>query len=211
MSKRILHLDDHGVVSKGLEKIVERAHRGAVVVGVKDAFTTLNFLRSERWDLVVLDIGLKGKSGLEVLKEIRQIASKLPVLIFSIHTSVEFVRRAINNGASGYISKESSDEELVEAINTILAGAKYVSPKLKDELIFNPQTSSHSALSEREFEVLLMIGDGKTTREIATALHISQSTVDTYRLRIKTKMGMKRDAELVRHCILAGLVTANRP
>src|SRR5215510_11789051 len=124
MAKRILSVDDHSIISIGLTKIAEQAPGGAVVVGVKDGSEALQLVRSEQWDLVVLDIGLKGKSGLEVLKEIKQITSKLPVLIFSLHTSVEFVRRAISDGASGYVSKGSSDEELIEAINATLAGAK---------------------------------------------------------------------------------------
>lgn len=206
MAKKILSVDDHGIISMGLEKMAEHVHGGAVVTGVKDGAAALGLVRAERWDLVVLDIGLKGKSGLEVLKELKQTAPKLPVLVFSLHTSVEFVRRAINSGASGYVSKGSSDEELVEAINTILAGAKYLSAELRDELIFNPQAGWHGKLSGREFEVLLKIGEGKTTKEIAADLHISESTVETYRIRIREKMGMKRDAELIRYCVGAGLV-----
>jgi len=211
MAKRILSVDDHSIISIGLTKIAEQAPGGAVVVGVKDGSEALQLVRTERWDLVVLDIGLKGKSGLEVLKEIKQISSKLPVLILSLYTNVEFVRRALGNGASGYISKDSSDGELIRAINAILAGAKYVSAELRDELIFNPRGGAHTDLSGREFEVLVKIGEGKTIKEISADLHISESTVETYRTRVREKMGMKRDAELIRYCIGAGLAQTNNP
>jgi DNA-binding NarL/FixJ family response regulator len=211
MAKRILSVDDHGIISKGLEMMAERVRGGAVVVGVRDGAAALGLVRAEAWDLVVLDIGLQGKSGLEVLKEIKQTAPKVPVLIFSLHTSVEFVRRALSCGASGYVSKDSSDAELIGAIDTILAGGKYVGAEFRDELIFNPQAGAHSDLSAREFEVLIKIGEGQTTREIAAGLHLSESTVETYRLRIREKMGMKRDAELIRYCIGAGLVKTDPP
>lgn len=204
--KRILSVDDHGIIAKGLEKLAEQVRGEAVVIGVKDGATALGLVRAEAWDLVVLDIGLRGKSGLEVLKEIKQIAPKLPVLMFSLHTSVEFVRRALSHGAAGYVSKSTSDEEVIEALNTILAGAKYVGAALRDELIFSPQAGTHSALSAREFEVLVKIGAGKTVKEIAADLHLGETTVETYRLRIREKMGLKRDAELIHYCIGAGLV-----
>lgn len=211
MTKKILNVDDHGIISAGFEKLLQEVPGGAMVGSARDGAEALRLVRGEAWDLVVLDISLKGRNGLEVLKDIKDYNPHLPVLMFSLHTSVEFVRRALKNGASGYVSKDSSEAELLKAVNTVLAGGKYVNAELRDALIFSPATGSHSDLSEREFEVLIGIGAGKTVKEIAGELNISESTVETYRSRIKLKMGMSRDAELIHYCIKAGLVQIEAP
>ncbi|MEZ5427845.1 MAG: response regulator transcription factor [Pyrinomonadaceae bacterium] len=209
--KRILSVDDHGIISIGLENIAQKLGDGAIVGSARESREMFRLLREEKWDLVVLDISLGGKSGLEVLKDIKHYYPNLPVLIFSLHTGIEFVRRSLKDGASGYISKDKSEEDLIEAINSVLSGGHYISEEHRDELIFSPKGADHTGLSGREFEVLVKIGEGKTVREIAADLGISENTVDTYRSRVKEKMNLKRDAELIRYCIGAGLVSADIP
>jgi two-component system, NarL family, invasion response regulator UvrY len=212
VTKKLLSIDDHAIVGAGLAEIAHKVHGGGAVVGTaKDRSEALRLLRSENWDLVVLDMSLKGCSGLELLKEIKQMDQKLPVLIFSMHSGVEFVRRSLKNGAAGYVPKDCAQDRVLEAINTVLAGGKYVPPDLRDELIFSPETGTHRDLSTREFDVLIGIATGKTVREIAADLNISENTVETYRARVKAKMGINRDAELIRYCIGAGLVNADLP
>lgn len=208
---KILSVDDHGIVALGLEKVSQKIRGGAMIGVASDSYEMTQYLREENWDLVILDISLKGKSGLEILKELRQGYPKLPVLMFSLHTGVEFVRRALKSGAVGYVSKDSSEDELVKAINAALAGGRYISEELRDELIFTPEGLGHAELSGREFEVLVKIGEGRTVREIAADLNICENTVDTYRSRLKEKMNMKRDADLIRYCVGAKLVNVDVP
>lgn len=211
MKRKILSVDDHGIIAAGLETVARRIHGGTTVGSAQDSYEMGRMLQEEDWDLVVLDISLKGKSGLDVLKDLKQSHPKLPVLMFSLHTGVEFVRRALKNGASGYMSKDSPDTELAEAINTVLKGGRYVNKELRDELIFTAESGDHRDLSDREFEVLVRLGEGKTVKEIAAELNISDNTVDTYRSRVKEKMNMRRDAELIRYCIAANLVSVEIP
>lgn len=207
--KRILSIDDHGIVVAGLEQIARNMKMEwyfGIATNQSEAF---QLLREEDWDLVVLDISLAGKSGLELLPEIKQKHPDLPVLMFSFHTGVEFVRRSLKLGASGYITKVSPEAEISKAVRTVLEGGRYVNDEIRDELIFTPKSGDHTKLSEREFEVLIRIGDGHTTKEIADELNISVTTVETYRSRIKEKMNLKRDSQLIHYCIAAGLVKLN--
>jgi two-component system, NarL family, invasion response regulator UvrY len=211
MAWKILSVDDHGVVLAGLEKLTQRIRGGAIFGKASSGEEAKRMVQQQPWDLVLLDLNLKGQSGYEVLTELREINPRLRVLIFSLHSGLEFVRRSLKLGASGYITKDSSDEQIVHAINAVLESGRYLSPEVQEGLIFAPETASHSELSHREFEVLLRIGGGQTIKEIAAGLNLSENTIETYRARIKRKMAMDRDAELIRYCVQNGLVAESYP
>ena len=170
----------------------------------------LQLVREESWDVVVLDISLGQRNGLEVLKELKQLRPRLPVLILSMHAEEQYARRAFKAGAAGYITKDSSRAELVKAINKVIAGGKYVSPALAEKLVFDMARGAdgplHEALSQREFEVMRLIASGKTVSEIAEMLSLSDRTISTYRARILEKMGMKTNAELTHYAVKNSLV-----
>jgi DNA-binding NarL/FixJ family response regulator len=208
--KRILIVDDHEVVREGLRRIFDE-QPGTVVFGqAGTAAEALSLARNQDWDVAVLDLSLGGRGGLEVLKELKQIRPKLPVLIFSMHSEEPYVRRALKAGASGYVIKTSPREELLKAIETVIEGGKYVSSALNETLITSFERDSdqppHELLSDREFEVMRLIASGKTVGEIAALLSLSDKTISTYRARILEKMGMKTSAELTHFAIKNKLV-----
>jgi two-component system invasion response regulator UvrY len=209
--KKILSIDDHRIIARGLENIAQNFNYPVSISNAKDFSEALRFLRDEKWDLIMLDISLKGKSGLDVLKEIKSLYPKIPVLMFSLHNNIEFVRRSLKLGASGYVTKDSSEEEISDAIKNVINKGHYISKDVAEKLIFTPESITHGKLSGREFEILVKIGEGKTIKEIAAELYLSENTVETYRTRIKEKMNMKRDAELIRYCIAANLVKVEIP
>jgi DNA-binding NarL/FixJ family response regulator len=174
------------------------------------AAEALDLARDEEWDVAVLDLSLGGRSGLEVLKELKQIRPRLPVLILSMHAEEHYARRAFKGGAAGYITKDSPRAELLHAIKTVIKGGKYVSPALANKLVFDIERGSdrppHEDLSDREFEVIKLIGSGKTVTEIAAILSLSDKTISTYRARILQKLQMKTSAELTRYAIENKLV-----
>jgi DNA-binding NarL/FixJ family response regulator len=207
---RILIVDDHAVVRDGVKTIVGERF-GKVVLGeASTANEALELARQEEWDAVVLDISLGARSGLEVLKELKHLRPKLPVLILSMHSEAQYARRAFKAGASGYITKESSHAELVTAINKVIEGGRYVSAALAEKLVFDIERGTggppHESLSDREFEVMCLIASGKTVTEIAEVLSLSDKTISTYRARILEKMDMKTNAELTHYAIKNKLV-----
>src|SRR6266850_1195500 len=207
---RILIVDDHEVLRNGVKRIFDKPP-GTVTFG--EASTpqeALRLAREQEWDVVVLDLSLRDRSGLEVLKELKQIRPKLPVLILSMHSEEQFARRAFKAGAAGYVTKDSPRAELIKAINKVAEGGRYVSHTLAEELVIALEKGNdcppHEALSDREFEVMRMIASGKTVSEIAGVLSLSESTISTYRARILEKMGMRTNAELTYYAILNKLV-----
>lgn len=208
--KKILSIDDHGIIAGGLERLIHKFDRNAAITSAKNSQEALRFFKSGSWDLVILDISLKGKSGLDVLKEIKSLHPKLPVLMFSLHNNIEFVRRSLKLGAAGYVTKDSPEDEVIEAIKQVLDKGHYISKDVAENLIFAPKSIAHEELSGREFEILVKIGEGKTVKEIAAGLNLSENTIETYRSRIKEKMNMRRDAELIHYCIAANLVKLDR-
>ena len=176
----------------------------------KNAAEVLDFLREKECDVIVLDINMPGKSGLDLLKELKDMNTKIKVLILSMHPEDRFAVRALKTGASGYITKESAPEELVKAIHKVYDGRRYVSNSLAEKLAFDLEAGSekalHEKLSDREFQVMQLIGTGKTIIEIADALSLSHSTVNTYRQRILEKMDMRSNAELIYYVIKNNLV-----
>ncbi|HJZ12040.1 MAG TPA: response regulator transcription factor [Acidobacteriota bacterium] len=207
---KILIGDDHILIREGLKKILKAAADINVVAEASDARGVLEGLKKEDVDVVVLDISLPGKNGIELLKDLKLQNAKLPVLMLSMHPEDRFAVRALKAGASGYITKESAAEELIKAIRKVVQGRKYVSPTLAEKLAFNLDIDTdkppHESLSDREYEVLCLIATGKSVREIAEQLHLSMSTVNTYRARILDKMKMRTDAELIRYAVQNQLI-----
>jgi two-component system, NarL family, invasion response regulator UvrY len=209
--KKILLIDDHEVVRAGVKRIFDKQPEGTVLFGeASTAPEALDLVRERDWDIVVLDLSLGGRDGLEVLKALKQIRSALPVLILSMHSEELFARRAFKAGASGYITKDIPRSELIGAINKVIGGGTYVSPALAEELVVDLRRGTdrppHELLSDREFEVMRLIASGKTVSEIAQILSLSVGTISTYRMRILEKMEMKTNAELTRYAIQNGLV-----
>jgi len=209
--KRILLIDDHEVVRAGVKRIFDKQPGTATFGEASTAAEALELIRTQNWDVAVLDISLSGRDGLEVLKELKQIRPRLPVLILSMHSEELFARRALKAGASGYLTKDIPRAELLGAINKVVAGGTYVSPALAEELAVDLRKGAdrppYELLSDREFEVMRLIASGKTVSEIADILSLSVGTISTYRMRILEKMQMKSNAELTRYAIQNGLVT----
>jgi len=195
---RVLCIDDHQVVRDGVRKIFDEKGIPVDIGEASTAGEVVPLVNRHDWDIVVLDISLGGKSGLDVLKEIRKLRPRLPVLIFSMHSEEVYARRAISAGAQGYITKGSSSEELAAAINKIAKGGRYVTPALAEKIIFTTDAEKvpHELLSDREYEVMLLIARGLSNKDIAEKLCIDSRTVTTHRRRILDKMHMEADAEL---------------
>jgi two-component system, NarL family, invasion response regulator UvrY len=200
---RVLIIDDHAVVRRGLKEILTRELDGSVCDEAENSEQAITKVRGQDWALVILDIAMPGRSGLDVLRDIRQERRDLPVLIFSMHAEDQYARRVFKAGARGYLNKESPPEELIKAIKRILSGGRYVSPALAERLAWDlsedTEQQLHETLSDREFEVLRMIACGKTVSLIAEELHLSVPTVSTYRARILEKLKMTSTAELIRY------------
>ena len=176
----------------------------------QNAQETLELVSEKKCDVLVLDIEMPGRSGLDVLKDLKKRQPKLAVLVLSIHPEEQFAVRVLRAGAVGYLSKESAPEELVKAIRTVYGGGKYISASVADDLASEldqgTKQAPHSTLSNREFEVLLMIASGKTVSQVARELSFSVKTISTYRARILAKMGMKTNAQLTHYAIESKLV-----
>jgi len=207
---RILITEDHAVMREGLKLILADHFKKAQFGEASNATEALDLVWKEKWDVVVLDITMPGRSGLEVLKEIKRSRPHLPVLILSMHPEDQFAVRLLKAGAAGYLTKESAGEELVGAIKKVVGGGRYISPSLAERLAsyltIDVRKAPHERLSDREFSILRMIASGKQVSEIAKELSLSVSTVSTYRSRILEKMTMKNNAELTHYALQKGLV-----
>ncbi|MEA2817749.1 MAG: two-component system, NarL family, invasion response regulator UvrY [Rhodospirillaceae bacterium] len=207
---QILIVDDHAILRRGLQEILEREFRDVRIGGAGTAEEALTQLDSEKWDLVILDITMPGRSGVDVLRTLKAWRPKLPVLVLSMHPEDQYGKRVLRAGASGYMKKERAPEELIKAVRKLLSGGRYVSPTLAETLAGDlgrdDGTPAHERLSDREFEVLRKMASGKTVGQIAQELHLSVPTVSTYRARILEKMGMSNTAELIRYALSHHLV-----
>lgn len=208
--RKILIVDDHQVVRYGLRRIIDE-HLGPALVGeATNAAEALQRIEAEEWDLVILDLSLGGRGGLEVLKEMKKFRPRLVVLILTMHSEEQYAVRAFRAGAAGFVSKDTPTAELAAAIRKVASGGRYVGPALAEKLTFaldrGADQAPHEVLSDREFEVLQMIASGRTVREIASVLTLSDKTVSTYRARILEKMGMRTNAELTHYAIQNHLV-----
>jgi two-component system invasion response regulator UvrY len=207
---RILIADDHAVVRQGLKQILAGAFKRASFGEAANSQQALERVWKEAWDIVILDLTMPGRSGLEVLKEIKQAHPKLPVLMLSMHPEDQFAVRLLKAGASGYMTKESAPEELVGAVKKAIAGGRYVSAALAEKmaslLVHDTQVAPHENLSDREFLILRLIASGKSVSIIARELSLSVKTVSTYRSRLLEKMGMSNNAQLVHYAFHNNLV-----
>lgn len=202
---RVLIADDHAILRRGLREILVRELGGFVCGEAKNAAEVLALILDRDWDLVILDITMPGRSGMDLLQELKTVRPKLPVLVLSVHPEDQYAKRALKAGASGYMNKETAPDELFKAIRKVLSGGRYVSAALAERLASdlnqNAPHSAHEALSDREFEVLRLIGTGKTVSQIAEELHLGVTTVSTYRTRILEKLGMTTTAELIHYAL----------
>jgi DNA-binding NarL/FixJ family response regulator len=207
---RILLIDDHPVVRQGIRQILAGAFTPSIVGEAANAEEGMNEIRSTDWDVLVLDLTLPGTSGLDMLKDLRRVRPTLPVLVLSMHPPDQFARRAMNAGASGYLTKDSPPTELIRAVGEVVAGRRYLNPAVVDELVTSIQPDRaqrpHEALSDREYQVLRMIASGLTVSQVAARLSLSVKTVSTYRARVLEKMNMKTTAELMHYGIQHNLV-----
>jgi len=207
---RILIVDDHAVVRQGLKTILAEEFPNAEFGEAGDAPEALTQVREQDWDVIVLDISMPGRNGLDVLKCVRTTHPKLPVLVLSMHPENQYAVRVLKAGASGYLTKETAPDNLVAAVKKVLAGGTYVGASLAERLAVRLQADEHrlphETLSDREYQVLRMITSGKTPTEIARELFLSVKTVSTYRARIMEKMQMSTNAELTRYALENGLL-----
>jgi DNA-binding NarL/FixJ family response regulator len=207
---RILLTDDHAIVRHGLKQILAAEYTNVEFGEATNVAETLELAQKRDWDLLVLDITLGGRSGLEALKEIKQLRPRLPVLVLSMHPEDQFGVRVLKTGASGYLTKEAAPDELVNAVRKIMSGRRYVSPALAEAMATylsgDTQKPLHETLSDREFLVLRLISSGLPVSAIAKELNLSVKTISTYRARILLKMGLRNNAELTHYAISNRLV-----
>lgn len=202
---RILIADDHPIFRAGLKEILIKQPDIESVGEAEDGLKALALARKERWDLILLDITMPGKDGLEVLQELRRERPKLPILILSAHPEDQMALRLLKAGAAGYLTKDRAPEVLLTAIRKILSGEKYISESLAEKTVLHVISEApgllHETLSDREYQVMRMIASGKTIQEIGEALFLSARTVSTYRARLLEKMSMKSNTELLRYAL----------
>jgi len=203
---RFIMADDHPVVLKGLKEILSEGFDDVIIDGTTTGYELLRNVQNNQYDLVLLDISLPDINGLEVLKEIRKARPKLPVLMISMYLEEQYALRAMKAGAQGYVTKRSASDELVLAVRKILSGKRYISPAFAEKMLFDFESSAekppHERLSDRELQVLCMIGGGKAVNQIAEELHVSANTVRTYRTRILEKIGVKGTSELIHYSVM---------
>ncbi|MBI5918182.1 MAG: response regulator transcription factor [Nitrosomonadales bacterium] len=206
---RVLIVDDHAIVRQGLRRILEEA-RGVMVGGeAANGVEALRMIRTDKWDIVLLDISMPERNGIDTLKQIMDGNKETKVLILSMYPEDQYAVRLMKAGASGYLTKETAPEQLVEAIRRVVAGKKYISATLSELLLQECGSASgrppHEILSDREYQVLRLIGSGKTVSEVAEMLSLSVKTVSTYRAHILEKIRLKNNAELTYYVMQNGL------
>lgn len=207
---KIIIADDHAVVRRGLKQILQEAFSKAQISEVEDAEALLKKVMEESFDLVISDISMPGCSGLDVLHEIKKLYPKLPVLILSMHSEDLYAIRVLKAGASGFLNKDFVPDQLIEAVNRLISGKKYITEniaeRLANSLDHDENKLSHENLSDREFEVLKYISAGQTVSDIANRLSLSVTTISTYRARIMNKMNLKTNAALMMYSMENKLV-----
>ena len=198
---RIIIADDHPIVRAGMKQIISEASDLIVADEASDGHKLLNKIKVDNFDVVILDITMPHMDGLDVLKQLKIEKPRLPVIVLSIHPEDQYALRVLKAGASGYVTKASAPDELINAIRKVFRGGKYISPSIAEKLAFqldaNFEEMPHETLSDREYQVLCQLASGKTVTEIAAELALSVKTVSTYRARILEKMDMKNNAELI--------------
>src|SRR5688572_5372176 len=207
---RILIADDHAIIRKGLRQILLEEYPSAIIEEVGDAESAINKTVTNNWDVIICDLSMPGRSGLDVVQHVKQNFPKLPVLILSIHPEEQYAVRALRAGAAGYLSKDAATEELVKAVQKILQGRKYISASLAEimvsELDQDATKPRHELLSDRELQVFKLIAAGTAVSEIAEKLSLSITTVSTYRARILEKMDIRTNADMTRYALEQKLI-----
>lgn len=205
----ILIADDHELIRRGLKQILLEELETVSVDEVDDGMNVLPKIQQNQYDIVILDITMPGRNGMDILKDIKAQKPMLPVLVLSIHPEEQYAFRTLKAGASGFLNKASAPEELVKAIRKVAVGAKYITSTLAEQLVQNldeMDKQPHQRLSSREYQVMLLIASGKTIKEISESLHISSKTVSTYRTRILEKMHFKNNAHIMQYSIKNNLI-----
>jgi DNA-binding NarL/FixJ family response regulator len=207
---KILIADDHAVVRKGLKQILLEEYPSAQIGEVADAESLLSEILKDDWNIVITDMNMPGRSGLDALTQIKQMAPQLPVLVMSMYPEDQYALRVLKAGASGYLGKDNIHDDIIRAIQSVQLGKKFITPavaeKLANALGEDNNMQPHEGLSDREFEVLKLLASGKAVSDIATQLSLSATTVSTYRSRIMEKMNMKTNAELTRYALEKKLI-----
>lgn len=202
---RILIADDHAIVRRGLKQLLLEEYPSASVGEVGDAESLVTEVISNGWDIIICDMNMPGRSGLDALGQIKQIAPQIPVLIMSMYPEDQYALRVLKAGASGYLGKETIHEHLIKAIQTVQLGKKFITPtvaeKLADAVRDNSEKEPHELLSDREFDVFKLLAAGSSVSEIAQQLSLSTTTVSTYRTRILSKMNIRSNADLTRYAL----------
>jgi two-component system invasion response regulator UvrY len=203
---RILIADDHAIVRKGIRQLLMEEYPLATIEEVGDGETLIAKTNTQEWDVVICDLDMPGRSGLDAMQQIRVTHPKLPVLIMSIYPEEQYARRLLKAGAAGYLNKDAATEDLAKAIRQVLQGRKYISPTVA-QIIANDlgpdgaDKASHESLSNREFEIFKLIASGKSVSEIADKLSLSSATISTHRARILVKMNLRTNSELTRYAL----------
>lgn len=201
----ILIADDHAVVRKGLKQILLEEYPSARIGEAADAETLVAQVINDGWDIVICDMNMPGRSGLDALSQLKQVAPNIPVLIMSMYPEDQYALRVLKAGAAGYLGKESIHDEIIRAVQTVLLGKKFITPSVAEKLAnaYRDDTGQqpHELLSDREFDVFKLLAAGKSVSEIATQLSLSSTTVSTYRARIIEKMNLRSNAALTRYAI----------
>ena len=206
----ILLADDHSIVRRGLKEILLEEFPDANFQEAADGQELIRKMRAEKFDVIISDVSMPGKNGLEALKVIKSESPTIPVLVLSIHPEELYAIRVLKAGASGYLTKESAPEELVKTVRMVMAGRKYITPSLAEKMASNLDNDlskmPHELLSDRELDVLKLIAGGKTVSEIANDLSLSVNTISTYRARLLEKMNLKSNSELTFYAISNNLI-----
>lgn len=209
-SLRVLIVDDHAIVRDGLKQNVADKFPKAEFGEAGNATGALEKLRKHSWDILLLDISMPGRSGLDILRDVKDLQPDIKVLILTMHPEDQYAMRALKSGAAGYLTKEKAPEEILAALEKVLAGGKYVSASLAESLVTKLNAPAgklpHETLSDREFEIMLLIGGGKSVKEIGVDLSLSVKTVSTYRTRILQKLKFKTNADIIRYAMRERLV-----
>ena len=207
----IIVCDDHPVVREGLMRILSAHLEASSVSGADSGQALLDLIRRQPCDLVLLDMALPGRNGLDVLWQLKHERPRLPVLVLSVHAPEQYAVRALRAGASGYLTKNLAPEQLVDAVKTVSRGQRYLTADVADQLASDlarpAEWPSHDVLSDREFEVLGLLADGKSVKEIAEALSLSYNTISTYRTRILSKLRLKSAADLIKYALRHGIAS----
>jgi two-component system, NarL family, invasion response regulator UvrY len=203
---RALCVDDHAIFRQGVKQILAQYDRQMKIGEAATADAALQLVREHRWDVVILDLSLPDRSGFQLLSELKREQPDVPVIVLSMHAEDEYAVRALRIGASGYLTKESAPEELVAAVQKVTRGGRYMTPALAEKIAFSIASPTaaekpHHTLSEREMEILQLIGAGKSLKEIAAMLSLSVKSVGTYRARVLEKMTMSTNADLIRYVV----------